>query len=262
MKANLTILMLIIAFLFGCKKDVMTTPIAAFTFRTDTSSAFKMATYDTCTLFNSSVNSDSSFWDLGNGNISRDKNLILTYTNSGMYLVKLTVKNKEGVETSVTKKVFVLDRVLKRIIIKSVFWDTIPNSIPNFNAVWPTSSKADIFVQVQKFSLSDSIVPYSGILPNSPVLYKSPIIQNISNHTTTPIVIDVPNKFIVDKKMVLDRTFAISLMAKDSSNVVYNLLTNISSGVNFGIFQESFANNKFVLKCDLFSSLEFDCDFE
>jgi hypothetical protein len=151
---------------------------------------------------------------------------------------------------------------LKKIIIKSVFWDTIPNHIPHFNAVWPTSSKADVFVLVQKYSLNDSIVPYSGILPNSPILYQSSLINNVSSTTTVPIQIDIPYKFIVDKKMVLDRSFAISLMAKDSTGILYDIQTSLGSGVTFGIQQESFASNKFVLICNFLSSIEFDCDFE
>jgi hypothetical protein len=115
-------------FFIGCKKDIITIPTADFSFRGDTSSVFKMATYDTCTLINNSVNSDSSYWNLGNGNISRDKNLVLTYANSGTYNIKLTVKNKDGQETSTTKKVIVLDRVLKKIIIKKFTGTPFPTT--------------------------------------------------------------------------------------------------------------------------------------
>lgn len=249
-------------FFIGCKKDIITIPTADFSFRGDTSSVFKMATYDTCTLINNSANSDSSYWDLGNGNISRDRNLVLTYANSGTYNIKLTVKNKDGQETSTTKKVIILDRVLKKIIIEKVYWDTIPNNIPNFNSVWPTSATADVFVQVQKFSWNDSIVPYSGLMPNSPILYQSPIIHNVSNNTDKSFEIDVPNKLIVDKKMVLDRTFAVSLMATDSNNIIYSLQNSLESGCSFGIQKEDFTNNQFVVVCNLFCSVKFYCDYE
>lgn len=186
----------------------------------------------------------------------------MTYPSSGTYNVKLTVKNNNGQQTSTIKTVKVLDRVLKKIIIRAVYWDTIPNHIANFNAVWPTSPTADVFVQVQKYSRGDSIVPYSGILPNSPILYKSPIIYNVSNNTTKPIEIDVLGKFVVDKNMVLNSTFTINLMAKDTSKLIYSLQSSLESGVSFGIQQENFYNNTFILVCNLFSSVEFDCDFE
>jgi hypothetical protein len=107
--------------LVGCKKDMTPAGKASFNFRGDTTSVFRMATYDTCTLFSNANYFDSTFWDLGNGTVSKDKNLILSYTHSGTYDVKLTVRHNNGQETSVTKKVVVLDRVLKKIIIKRVF---------------------------------------------------------------------------------------------------------------------------------------------
>ena len=115
---------------------------------------------------------------------------------------------------------------------------------------------------MQKFRGGDSIVPYSGILPNSPILYKSPIIYNVSNNATKPIEIDVPGKFVVDKNMVLNRMFTINLMAKDTSNVIYSLQSSLESEVSFGLQKESFSDNTFILVCNLFSSVEFDCDFE
>lgn len=262
MKHVFTTLLISCIFFIGCKKDLIKVPTADFSFGGDTSAVYKMATYDTCTLINTSANSDSSYWDMGNGITSTDKNLVLTYARSGTYNIRLTVKNKDGRETSTIKKVIILDRVLKKIIIEKVYWDTIPNNIPNFNSVWPTSATADVFVQVQKFSWNDSIVPYSGLMPNSPILYKSPAIPNVSNNTSKSFEIDVPNKLIVDKKMILDRTFAISLMATDSNKITYNLQNSLASGCNFGIQKEDFSNNEFVVICNLFSSVRFYCDYE
>ena len=261
---------IIIAFLFysfllgSCKKEIITEPQkpqASFSFRGDTASVFEIVTNDTCTLVNNSVNADSSFWDLGNGNVSKKKGLVLTYSKSGTYYVKLTVTNSEGLRSSVTKTVKVVDRVLRKIIIKTAYWDTIPNHIPNFNAMWPTSSTAGVFVQIQKFSEGDSTAPY-GLLPNSPILYKSPIINNVYWNTTTPIVIDVPGKFVVDKNMLLNGTFRVFLMAKDSNNVIYNLQSSLQSGASFGIQQENLQKNTFIFLSSAFSIVEFDCDFE
>lgn len=262
MKRILAISLLFCIFSTGCKKDTIIVPVASFSFRGDTSSVLKMATYDTCTLFNNSTNSDSVFWDLGNGNVSKMSKLTLTYSKSGVYTIRLTAKNINGKVSSTTKTVIVLDRVLKKIILKTVFWDTIPNHIPNFNAVWPTSSRADIYVLVQKFAWADSIVPYSGVMPNSPILYQSQIIPNVSSHTTVPVVINVPGKVIVDKKMVMDKSFVISLMAKDTKNVIYALQSSLESGSSFGIQQESLVDNKFIVVCNLFCGVEFHCDFE
>jgi len=262
MRNCLTIGVFLSALLIGCQKETIIEPTASFSFRGDTATVIKMATYDTCTLFNSSVNADSSFWDIGNGTISNRENLVLTFPNSGTYTIKLTIKTKDGQASSIDKKVIVLDRVLKKIVIKYIQWDTIPNSIPNFNCVWPTTANADVFVLVHEYAPGDSIVPGSGILPNSTILYQSPIIRNVSYNTFVPMEINVPDKVIVDKKMVLDRTFVISLMAKDKKGVIYALQTSKFGGSTFGIREENFTNNKFIIVSSLTSSLEFDCGFE
>jgi hypothetical protein len=67
MRHILTIGILLSAFLTGCQKEKIIEPTASFNFRGDTASVLKMATYDTCTIFNSSINADSSYWDLGTG---------------------------------------------------------------------------------------------------------------------------------------------------------------------------------------------------
>ncbi len=249
-------------FIIGCQKETNNQPDASFNFRGDTSTVIKMATYDTCTLFNSSINADSSFWDLGNGNISTDKNLVLTFPNPGTYAIKLTVKTNEGQTSSIEKKVIVLDRVLKTIIINYIQWDTIPNNNPHFIGVWPTSPMADVFVLVQKYAPGDSIVPGSGIMPDSEIIYQSPAIQDVSYRTFNPIQIDVTDKIVVDKQLVLDRSFVISLMAKDNQGVIYALQTSRFGGSTFYIREEDFANNKFTVVSSLTSSLEFDCKFE
>ncbi len=194
---------ILIAFLFysfllgSCKKEItISKPQASFSFRSDTASVFTMVTNDTCTLVNNSINADSSFWDLGNGTILKKRSLVLTYSTSGTYTIKLTVFNSNGQRSSIIKTVKVVDRVLRKIIIKKVYWDTIPNDIPYFNAEWPTSSTAGVFVQIQKYTPGDSIAPYSGLMPNSPILYKSPIISNVYCNTTTPLTIDVPGRSI------------------------------------------------------------------
>ena len=249
-------------FIIGCQKETINQPYASFSFRGDTSSVLKMATCDTCTLFNSSNNADSSFWDLGNGNISTVENLILTFPNSGTYTVKLTVKNNDGQKSSIEKKVIVLDRVLEKIVINYIQWDTVPNSNPNYNCVWPASPVADVFVLVQKYVPGDSIVPLSGIMPNSEILYQSPVIQNVSYRTFIPVQIGVPEKVVVDKPLVLDRSFVISLMAKDNQGIIYALQTSKFGGSTFSIREEDFASNKFTAVSSLTSSLEFDCRFE
>ncbi len=246
----------------GCKKDhPAITPVAAFSFRGDTTSAFKMATYDTCTLISNAAGTDSVAWNFGNGITAKGKNAVLSYPASGNYTVTLTVVNKDGATATQVKHITILDRILKRIIVKKVYWDTIPNRIPYFNAVWPQTSTADISVRAQHLSYGDSIVPVSGILYNSPYIFQTAAVKNISYNTSVPFEIPVTGKVIIDKPEILDRSFVLSLMATNATDT-YCLMMSFAGGTSFGIIKEDFASNSFVVTCDLFSSVELDCDFE
>ena len=246
----------------GCKKDhPAVIPVATFSFRGDPTSAFKMATYDTCTLVSNAASTDSISWDFGNGVTAKGKNAVLSYPVSGNYTVTLTIINKDGATTTQVKHVTILDRILKKIIVKKVYWDTIPNQIPYFNAVWPQTSTADISVRAQHFSYGDSIVPVSGILYNSPYIFQTAAVKNISYNTSAPFEIPVTGKVIINKPQILDRSFVLSLMAANATDT-YCLMMSFASGTSFGIIREDFAGNSFVVTCDLFSSVELDCDFE
>lgn len=246
----------------GCKKEETVIPISSFSFRGDTITTLKMATYDTCTLINSSKNADSVFWDLGDGRTSNDRQIILSYPKSGSYTIKLTVKNNEGQKAFYSKKVTILDRVLKSIYIEHINWDTI-----NTNG-WPTSSKADIYFQIQKYS--DITVTNYSIYPNCPVIYKSPIVKNVSYSTQTPLTIPVSEKVVIDKNLIqfaypenLNHTYLISLMAIDKNGKVYCLQNNHGGGGNyFGILKDDFNKNEFVIQNGPFSAYLLNCDFE
>src|SRR4051812_28852999 len=105
----------LIGFFVSCTKGISSPPVANFSFPNDTISVLKMATYDECRLVNTSSNTDSTLWDLGDGRISRDRDINLSYPRSGKYQVTLFAF-KKGVKTSTSKQVIILDRVLKKIV--------------------------------------------------------------------------------------------------------------------------------------------------
>jgi len=260
MKNNFIILVITLLFIIGCKKEENVVPISSFSFRGDTCTILKIATYDTCTLINSSKNADSYLWDLGDGRTSTENQVVLSYTISGIYIVKLVTKNSDG-ETETSKKVIVLDRVLKKIMFDYVQWDTI-----NTNG-WPTSSKADIYFQIQKFT--DATVIQYSIYPNCPIIYKSPVVKNVSCLTQIPFTISIPEKVVIDKKLIqfayldnLNNAYLISLMAVDKNGNVYCLQNNYGGGTYFGILKENFNENEFVVQIGPFSAFQLICDFE
>lgn len=261
MKKNLH-LILISAFLlnvfsWSCKKDdnvKRIVPNASFRFRDIEADSFKMGTGDTITLINNSNITNSVHWDLGNGTVAKSKNVLCSYSKSGTYNITLTVKSEDGDSSIIKKKIIIVDWVLKKIIINSVFWDTKPNNIDHFNYWWPTTNTATVLVKLQKYNDGDVIS--NGLLINSPVLYSSNPILNVSNSTTIPIEIQVSNKVILDKKMILDRTVVLALIAKDGSGKEYNLMSNRDSGSSWQIEKDDIGNNVFNISCKLFSAVE------
>jgi len=265
MRKNLFFLAITLLIINGCKKDEPF-PISSFSFRGDTITTLKMATSDTCSLINTSKNADSVFWDFGDGRTSIEKQIILSYPKSGSYSIKLTTTNNNGQKSFESKKVVILDRILKKVVIDFVQWDPT-----NRSEGWPTSTIADIYFQIQMFT--DNTMNPIGIFPNCPVLFTSPIVKDVTNHFTppaSPIEIPITEKVIIEKNMVqranmetINKTYVFSLMAKDADGKVYCLVNNsMIGGSSFGIFKEDFTLNTFIVSLQFFSSFKLICDFE
>jgi PKD repeat protein len=259
LKFSLAAVSSLTAILFACSAEDVD-PVADFTFRDETTSTFVMATYDTCSLVNRSRNGQSVSWNLGDGRSSNDRNVVLFYEKSGTYDVTLTITGKDGQETTVSKTVTVKDRVLRSIEISKVYWEE------NING-WPATSKADIYLQIQKYT--DAAMTEGFLCANCPVLYTSPVVQEVEHSTISPITIPVTEKIIIDKRMIkfadpenLDNAYLISLMAKDENGNEYCLQSNRGGGTYFGVLTENFAGNEFIVQNGPFSDYRLVCDFE
>jgi len=272
MKAIHLIIIITLVAAYGCSdnynsnKDKDIKPVASFSFRGDISTTLKMATTDTCTLFNTSINADSAFWTLGDGRTLKAKQIVLSYPKSGTYTLKLKVRKFDGQTAETTKTVIVLDRILKKIIIDKVQWDT---TIVSQN--WPITNKVDIYFQIQLFT--DNTMKPKGIYPNCPVLYTSPVFKNIvSNYlppTYQPIEIPVPDKFILEKSL-LSKTFSLtkinnlyllSVMAIDAKGNTYCLVNNVWYDIDLDML-ENLAGNQFSVSTSFLTSFKLICDYE
>ncbi|WPU95709.1 PKD domain-containing protein [Mucilaginibacter sabulilitoris] len=241
----------------GCKKgkDISKeSPKADFLFRNINSESFKVGTNDTLVLANASKGFNAVRWNLGNGTIATGKNVLCSFSKPGTYTVTLTVKSENGDSSAIQKKIVVADRILKKIIIKSVFWDTKSDDIDNFNYLWPADNKADLNIKLQSYTQGDVI--QHGILINSPVLYASSPIKNVSNKTEIPLEISVAKRVVLDKKMIMDRSLVLSLIAKDTAGKEYDIMSNRDFGSSWQIEREDIDNNIFVVSCKLFSVIE------
>jgi PKD repeat protein len=260
MKNNLFLIVPALAILSACTKEDVK-PVADFNFRDETASTFVMATSDTCSLINKSQKAQSVSWDLGDGRKSTDPKPILSYDKSGTYAVTLTITGKDGQNTTFSKSVIVKDRVLRSIDISTVQWEKGING-------WPNTSKADIYLQIQKYS--DAAMTEGYLCSSCPVLYTSPVVKDVEHKTIVGISIPVNEKIVIDKRLIkfaypenLNNAYLISLMAKDANGNTYCLQSNRGGGgTNFGVLYENVAKNKFVVQNGPFSDYKLVCDFE
>jgi hypothetical protein len=265
MKNTLLLSITLSVILFACNTENVE-PVAAFTFRNEATSTFVMATYDTCSLVNRSQNAKSISWNLGDGRSSHDRSLILSYEKSGNYDVTLTITGQDGSEKRFQRKVIVKDRVLRSIDISNIYWEEGING-------WPATVKADIYLQIQKYT--DTTMTKGYLCLNCPVIYTSTLIQGVDRVTNTSITIPVTERVIMDKKLIIDKdlskfavpaylnkAYIISLMAKDANGNVYCLQSNRGGGTYFGILNENFAMNRFILQVGPFCNYKLVCDFE
>src|SRR5665647_1052417 len=128
MRINLTVPIFLLLVLNSCSKE----PLSSFSFlANDTVTVLTLGTLDEFTVINDSKYSNSVFWDLGDGRTSTDNKVLLSYPESGTYILKLFAKNSAGESVS-TKKVIVKDRVLRYIKVNLVQWDK-----SNLTEPWP-----------------------------------------------------------------------------------------------------------------------------
>lgn len=258
MKKASIILLLAILFV-ACKKEKsQPLPTADFTFSHNTTNELRLGTTDTTMLIGSINNAFSISWDLGDGRKSIEKSLVLAYQKSGVYTVKLSARSSDGQSVTVSKKVTVLDRVLKTIVINKVYWNN--TDLQFAQAGWPLTNTADIYVKIQQLQGNDVYVK-GGFVPNAPVIYESPVIKNVPSSTTTPLTIKVTPKVILDKPLVLKSTYLISLIAKNTTGE-YVLFSNWFSGSEQMVRSDSITKNTFTIYTSFFSSMDLYLDFE
>lgn len=233
---------------------------ADFTFRNEDVSTWEMATYDTCSVINRTENVQSLRWDLGDGRSSENHIVVLSYDEAGTYDVTLSVVGIDGEEITVSKKVIVKDRVLRSIRISKIYWEENVNG-------WPPTPQADIYLQIQDYSNAEMTDGF--LCTDCPLLFTSDVVADVERNTTTPIEIPVTEKFVVDKKKIrfanpenLNNAYLISLMAKDEDGNAYCLQSNRGSGTYFGILEDNFTANKFIVQNGPFSEYLLICEFE
>lgn len=248
----------LIALFTSCKKDSNTLPPTVdFTFSNNKTKELSLLTTETTTLISSVENASSVSWNLGDGRTSDSTQLTLSYPKSGTYNITLTAKAKDGKEITVSKKVKVLDRVLREINIKRIFWSLDPQSR---DTNWPLTANADVYLKIQLLQKGEESFrgPYP---PNAQVIYNSPVIKNVSNSGKESYGFVLKDKIVLEKKLLEDRRYLITLVAKNESGE-YWITSNRASGASQTINYIRPNFNGLIVNLSLISEIEMYLDFE
>lgn len=192
-------------FLFSCKKGEDSAPVPKASFsvgeygglgETYTDTAFIIGTHDALVLHSLSQNADSIFWNLGNGSVSADKDVLLTYDSTGTFQVTLTAYGKTGhMDVSHALPIVVKERLLKSYSVNNL---DINKFAPSQNGL-PVFSKINIWMEIKlSRSVNDPYTSNGDIL--APIIYKSPVFKNIDSsfHSSLSFNIPASDRVLID----------------------------------------------------------------
>lgn len=218
MRPRLVLILCLIA--AGCKKNnsslLSPAPIAGFATNADTTSGIiTLATYDQYSLVNNSINADSFHWDFGNDSSSTLQTPVLSYPRSGTYMLSLTVKNKDGVKNTVTRKVKVLDRFMKQVLITGFNADYVSmgHSLAHAN-LWAV-------IRLGENGVSYPLPSASNQSLNAPIIYQTPVVSG-ADSASLPYTFIIPGKIVVDYPALVNFGET-TLPGSGYSNVGYGL---------------------------------------
>lgn len=208
-----TIALFFILGLSACKKNnEIPSPEAGFNFGDAKESSITVKVGTTIVPVNNSSNAVSYLWDLGNGTTSTEKTPVLSFDKGGDFKISLTVKNKDGVVSTVQKQVKVLSPQVNQIKITDLAkWTPFPFS--------DLTKFAGGTVWVEVYKSKNTLLTYDRILNRDfefPDYFKSNVV-NVPADATYPVVIDVPGKLALDDKVSKKYSFVFALYVKDAS---------------------------------------------
>lgn len=234
--------------LFGCKKsNVDTTPPPTANFRAV--SAFQstissinaplvIGTYDTVILINSSLNADSVVWNVGGKKVSTSNTAGITFYSAGSYTITLTAISKSGKQNIASVNVVAKDRVLKNLSIDKLYVNSFS---PSQNGL-PVFTKLDLWL-VLKHSISSTDTMTSNGDVEAPIIYQSPVFENIDSSFHSSIKYTLPStlKVVLSSPLMYPDGIhrkglglMLNLYGKDKSGT-YLLASSRWSGVSFSM---------------------------
>lgn len=153
-------------------------------------------------ITNKSTSGVSYAWDFGNGTTSTEQEPAFSYKQGGSYTITLTATSETGATSVSTKAITVVDRVLKKITVRQLNWNSFGN-LPG----WAGNKRADLILELGQRSSTGSPTQVSS------VLYRAQPVKNVTN-TTTSFVVPVGQTIVLNPANV-NTNFLVNLYGND-----------------------------------------------
>ncbi|HEX8507787.1 MAG TPA: PKD domain-containing protein [Hymenobacter sp.] len=182
--------------LAGCKKDSIPAPpapVARFdVVGTATADVITVGTYDPIQVKNTSANAVAYEWTLGNDSTKTGRNPgLFRYPKAGTYTLTLTARDASGQKATASRRVKVLDRVIKQIVVVGTRFENA--SVPNAFSALAVRAVLRLAPTGQSYPTPSS--PYASY--DAPIIFQSPLLP-LSPNTQFPYTIPVPGKLVLD----------------------------------------------------------------
>jgi PKD repeat protein len=195
MKLRSTLLSIAVVAAAGCQKapgPSQPAPVANFKFyNTVTTDVLTVGTYDDSVLTNTSVNAVSQRWDFGNDSLKTTSDAVFHYAKPGTYTLTLTVQNADHQSASISRKVNVLDRVVKQVAIIDIA-DRVGS--PQHQLVNATYW---VVVRLGENGVKYPMQSISNPSFDAPIVYQSPKVSGLT-YTNLPYMFTIPTKLVVN----------------------------------------------------------------
>jgi PKD repeat protein len=194
MKAHVTLLSLVLAGLAGCQQAPSPSqpgPVAKFAFVGTTADELTVATYDKVYLTDQSVNAVQYRWEYGNDSVRTTSSPSFYYAKPGTYTLTLTVQNASKQTATVSKKVRVLERVVKQVAIVDLS-DRVGS--PQHQLINPTYWAV---IRVGENGVKYPTQSIANPSFNAPIVYESPKVSGLTL-ASLPYTFTLPSKLVVD----------------------------------------------------------------
>ncbi|MGY2130613.1 PKD domain-containing protein [Hymenobacter sp. HD11105] len=248
---RLPLLLLSVILLAGCEKEIV--PVADFDYA-PADQFFRQPrpiypARNGIKIINNTKDGESYQWEFGDGTTSTEAAPVFGYAQSGTYTIKLTTTSSTGERSVISKPITVVDRVLKRIIVRRLNWNAF-GRLPT----WNDSKRAALTIEI---GTRERNTPSTVI---GSLIYRSTPLTGVAN-TETSFEVPVTSRVVLNNDLVGEGV-TINVLGDDTSGKQL-VFSSGGSGVGLSAFPDlTRAHTLLIQSGALGTAITLECGYE